>query len=78
MPLVQDQDVIQALSSHTSQESFTDGIGSWRVIRHFENLDACTGYFDHPFSNKPIFVYVTSIIYTCKGFAVQGCHHLMG
>ena len=40
MPLVQDQDVIQALSSHTSHESFTDGIGSWRVIRRFENLDA--------------------------------------
>jgi hypothetical protein len=43
MPLVQDQDVIQAGSSHTAQESFTDGIGAFRVIRRCENLDATYG-----------------------------------
>jgi hypothetical protein len=33
--LVQDQHVIQAFSSDTSQESFTDRIGSWcSVFRH--------------------------------------------
>src|SRR6266852_1225 len=38
--LAEDQHVIQALSPNTSQESFTDRIGSWRVIGRFEHLDA--------------------------------------
>jgi hypothetical protein len=40
MLLIEDQHVVQALSSDTSQETFTDRIGSWRVIGRFENLDA--------------------------------------
>ena len=32
--------MIQALSSNTPQKAFTDGIGSWRVIRCCKNLDA--------------------------------------
>ena len=40
--LIEDQHVIQALSPNTSQKAFTDGIGSWRMIGRFENLDvAC-------------------------------------
>jgi hypothetical protein len=36
--------VIQALSAHTAQKAFTDGIGAFRMIRCFENLDAaCCG-----------------------------------
>jgi hypothetical protein len=32
---VEDQEVIQAFSSHASQKAFTDGIGSWcSVFRH--------------------------------------------
>ncbi len=38
--LMKDEHVIQALSSHTAQEAFTDRIGSWRVIGRFEYLDA--------------------------------------
>jgi hypothetical protein len=38
--LLQDQQVIQAFLTHTSQEAFTDGIGSGRVIGRFEYLDA--------------------------------------
>jgi len=38
--LLEDQHVILALSPHTPQKAFTDGIGSWRVIRRFEYLDA--------------------------------------
>jgi hypothetical protein len=41
--LVQDQHVIQAFSSDTSQESFTDRIGAFRVIGRFEYLDAAHG-----------------------------------
>src|SRR3989442_744403 len=38
--LTEDQHLIQALSPDTPQKAFTDGIGSWRVIRCFENLAA--------------------------------------
>ena len=39
LPLVKDQDMIKAFLSHTSQEAFADRIGSWRMIRRFENLN---------------------------------------
>ena len=32
--------MVKALSPHTSQKTFTNRIGSWRVIGRFENLDA--------------------------------------
>ena len=35
--------VIQALSPNTPQEAFADRIGSWRMIRRFENLDGTRG-----------------------------------
>jgi hypothetical protein len=38
--LMQDEQVIKTLSTHTPEKAFTDGIGSWCVIRSFENLDA--------------------------------------
>jgi hypothetical protein len=38
--LTEDQHVVQAFSSNTTQKTFTDGIGSWRMIRRFEDLDA--------------------------------------
>ena len=40
LPLMEDHQVIQAFLTHTSQEAFTDGIGSGCMIRCFENLDA--------------------------------------
>ncbi len=40
MLLMEDQHMIQALSSNTSQKAFTDGIGARGVIRRFEQLDA--------------------------------------
>jgi len=40
MLLVKDEQVIQTLSPHTAQIALTDGIGSWRVIRCFQYLDA--------------------------------------
>ena len=39
LPLVKDQDMIKAFLSHTPQEAFADRIGSWRMIRCFENLN---------------------------------------
>jgi hypothetical protein len=41
--LTEDQYVVQALSSHTPQETFTDGIGAFRAKGRFEHLDAACG-----------------------------------
>jgi len=38
--LMEDKHMIQALSPHTSQKAFTDGIGARGVKRRFEQLDA--------------------------------------
>ena len=40
--LLQDEHVIETLAPHTPQEAFTDGIGAWRVIRCFQNLDTAS------------------------------------
>src|SRR5260370_36248322 len=37
---MKDQDVVQALSPNAPQKAFTDRIGSWRLIRCFQYLDA--------------------------------------
>src|SRR5260221_12735851 len=41
--IMEDNQMIEALPSHTAQEAFTDGIGSWSVIGGFENLNV-TGF----------------------------------
>ena len=42
--LLQDEQMIEALTSDTAEESLTDGIGSRGVIRSFENLNVtCLG-----------------------------------
>ncbi len=38
--LMEDQQVIQALSSYAPQKAFADRIGSWCMIRRFKHLDA--------------------------------------
>ncbi len=38
--LLQDEQVIEALTSHTAQQALTDGSGAWSVIRGCEYLDA--------------------------------------
>ena len=37
--LMQDEQVIEALTSHTAQEALTDGSGAWSVIRGCEKFD---------------------------------------
>ncbi len=39
LPLVEDQQMVEAFLPHTSQEAFTDSIGSWGMNRRFEDLD---------------------------------------
>ena len=38
--LLQDEQVIETLAPYTAQKAFTDGIGPWRVIGRFQDLDA--------------------------------------
>ena len=38
--LMEDQEVIQAFSPHTSQKALTDGIGLWRMVWRPKHLDA--------------------------------------
>jgi hypothetical protein len=40
---MEDQHVVQTLSSHAAQKAFTDRIGLWGVIGCFEDLDAARG-----------------------------------
>ena len=37
--LMQDEQMIETLTSHTTQEALADGIGSWSRVRSFEHLD---------------------------------------
>ena len=36
---MQDEQMVEALPSHTAQEALADGIGTWSMIRRFEHLD---------------------------------------
>jgi hypothetical protein len=38
--LMQDEQVIETLTTHTAQKAFTDRIGPWCVVRRFQYLDA--------------------------------------
>src|SRR5215472_13988920 len=49
--LMQDEQVIETLTSHTTQEALTDRIGSRSRIRSFEHLDV-TG-FGNPIEGHP-------------------------
>jgi hypothetical protein len=40
LPLMEDQEMIQAFSPHAAQKTFTDGIGSWSPVRRSKHLDA--------------------------------------
>jgi hypothetical protein len=45
LPLLQDQQMVQAFLPHTSHEALTDGIGSWCVIRRLEHLNGTCGRY---------------------------------
>jgi hypothetical protein len=56
LPLMKEQQVIQALLPHTSGEAFAHRIGSGSVIRCFQNLNRTGGR--HPSETGPKFVIV--------------------
>jgi hypothetical protein len=54
---VEDQEVIQAFSSHASQKAFTDGIGSWSSVWRSKHLDATGGrYARQPRPEFPVII----------------------
>src|SRR2546430_10428863 len=40
LPLLNNQQMVEAFLPHTSQEAFADGVGSWCMNRCLEQLDA--------------------------------------
>lgn len=46
---LEDQEVIQAFSSHTSQKAFTDGIRLWGSVRRSKDVDAARGCYSREF-----------------------------
>jgi len=78
---MKNQQMIQAFLTNTSQEAFTDRIGSWRMNGRFEQLDA-TG-LRHTSKARPKFVVVISYqILGCVpirgGFSKLLCHPNIG
>jgi len=64
LPLMEDQQVVQAFLPHAPQEAFADGIGSWRMIRGFEHLNPTGGR--HPSETGPKFtIVITNQILGC-------------
>jgi len=51
LPLVEDQQMVEACLPRTSQEAFTDSIGSWGMNRRFEDLDCAR--FRYPSKARP-------------------------
>ena len=67
--LMQDQQVVQAFLSDAPQKAFANGIGSWRMNRRFEQLDA-TGC-RHPSKAGPKFAVVIT-------YQILGCLSIGG
>jgi hypothetical protein len=64
LPLLQDQQVVQAFLPHTPGEALTEGIGSRRVIGGFEQLDA-TGRRHSAETGSILAVVITDQILGC-------------
>ena len=60
--LMEDQYVVKALSPNTSQKTFTNRIGSWRVIGRFENLDAACCCYSSETRSKLTIVIANKIL----------------
>ena len=61
--------MIQAFLSYAPQKAFADGIGAWRMIAGFENLDAT--HPRHPSKALPEFAIVIT-------YQILGCEPIRG
>ena len=67
---MQDQRVIEAFLSHTSQEALADGIGSGCMNRRFEDLDRAR--FRHTSKARPkLAIIITNQI--LRPLPIRGC-----
>ena len=64
LPLLQDQQVVQAFLPYTPQKAFADGVGAFRVNRRFEQLDA-TGRRHSAETGSILAVVITDQILGC-------------
>src|SRR5947209_18786036 len=81
LPLLNNQQMVEAFLPHTSQEAFADGVGSWYMNRRLEQLDA-TGP-RHTSEARPKFrIVITNEIFRCLpiggGFSQLLCHPGIG
>ena len=74
LPLMQNQQMIEAFLPHAPQEALTDRIGSWRVIGGCENLDA-TGPRHTSEAGPKFGIVITNEILRCLsiGVASRSC-----
>ena len=59
--LMQDEQMIETLASHTSEKAFTDGIRLRNVIGCFENLDSTR--LRNPFEAQPKLAIIITVRY---------------
>src|SRR5260221_1230401 len=60
--LMEDQHVVKALSSDTQEKTFTDGIGAFRMVGCFENLDAARCCYSSETGSKLVIVIANEIL----------------
>ena len=77
LPLMKDQQMVQAFLPYAPQEAFTDGIGAFRVIRGLEKLDATGRRYPQETGCK-LAVVITNQLLGClpiRGSFSQGLGH---
>src|SRR5262249_48083670 len=68
--LMEDEQMIEALTSHTAQEALTDGIRARGVIRRFENLDSAGGGHTRKTGSKFAITIANEILWS---LSISGC-----
>ncbi len=77
--LLQDEQVIETLAPHAAKEAFTDGIGPWRVIRRFEDLDAAACGHARETGAKRVLTIANEILRSLSiGVASRSCCAVQG
>ena len=64
LPLLNNQQMVEAFLPHTSQEAFADGVGSWCMNRRLEQLDA-TGPRHTREAGPKFGIVITNEIFRC-------------
>ena len=69
LPLMQDQQVVQAFLPNTPQKAFADGVGAFRMNRRFEDLDCAR--FRYTSKTRPeLAIVITDQV--LRGLSIRG------